>query len=89
MEDKDSVLKKLLLATVGAAAITVEKAKELTEYLIKKGELTVEEGKVLNVELEHKLKEKFCKPCCGEIDVSKLTPEQRAALLKQLQEQDD
>lgn len=52
-------LKKLLLAGIGAAALTSEKTKELIEELVKKGELTVEQGKVLNEELKHNVKQKI------------------------------
>ena len=50
-------LKKVLLAGIGAVAMTVEKSHELVEELVKKGELTVEQGKVINEELKHKLRE--------------------------------
>ena len=43
-------LKKLLLAGVGAVAVTGEKGQELLEVLVKKGELTVEQGKELSRE---------------------------------------
>jgi polyhydroxyalkanoate synthesis regulator phasin len=51
-------LKKILLAGVGAIALTAEKAKEVIEELVKKGELTVEQGKVLNEELKRTVKAK-------------------------------
>lgn len=51
-------LKKILLAGVGAAATTVDAAKDLVDQLVAKGELTVEQGKVLNEELRHNIKEK-------------------------------
>ncbi len=51
-------LKKLFLAGVGAAAMTADAAKDLVDQLVKKGELTVEQGKVLNEELKHSVKEK-------------------------------
>ena len=50
-------LKKLLLAGVGTVAVTAEKSKEILDELVKKGELTVEQGKVLNQELKHTIKE--------------------------------
>ena len=50
--------KKVWLAGVGAMALTAEKAEELVEKLIKKGEITVEQGKALNEELKHKAREK-------------------------------
>lgn len=51
-------LKKIILAGIGAAAITSEKSKEVIGELVKKGELTVEQGKVMNEELKHKVSEK-------------------------------
>ena len=41
-------IRKLLLAGIGTAAVTVDKSKEILDDLVKKGELTVEQGKVLN-----------------------------------------
>ena len=38
-------LKKLILAGIGAAAVTAEKSKEMIDQLVEKGELTVEQGK--------------------------------------------
>ena len=55
-------LKKVLLAGIGAVAVTAEKSKEVVEDLVKKGELTVEQGKVLNEELKHNVAEKLRKP---------------------------
>ena len=46
-------LKKILLVGIGTAAVTAEKSKEILDELVKKGELTVEQGKVLNQELKH------------------------------------
>ena len=50
-------LKNLLLAGIGAVAVTAEKSQALLDELGKKGELTVEQGKVLNEELKHNLKD--------------------------------
>lgn len=52
-------LKKLILAGIGAASVTAEKTKEIIDQLVEKGELTVEQGKVLNEELKHTIKEKL------------------------------
>lgn len=52
-------LRKLVLAGIGAVAETQGKAKVLLEDLVKKGEITVEEGKVFNEELKHKVKTKI------------------------------
>ena len=47
-------LRKVFLAGVGALATTVEKGQEIVDDLVKKGELTVEQGKALNTELKRK-----------------------------------
>ena len=47
-------IRKILLAGVGAVALGAEKSQELIEELVKKGELTVEQGKILNEELTRK-----------------------------------
>lgn len=49
-------LKKILLVGIGTAAVTAEKSKEILDELVRKGELTVEQGKVLNQELKHNIK---------------------------------
>lgn len=51
-------LRKVILAGVGAVAQTSENAQKLLDDLVQKGELTVEQGKVLNEELKHTVKEK-------------------------------
>ena len=52
-------LKKLLLAGLGAAATTAEKGKQMIDDLVQKGELTLEQGKVLNEELKRNAKEQI------------------------------
>ena len=56
--DLGEELKKIVLAGIGAVAVTAEKSKEIIEELVKKGEITVAEGKVLNEELMRKMKDK-------------------------------
>ena len=46
-------IKKIFLAGVGAVATTGEAAKNLIDNLVEKGELSIEQGKVLNEELKH------------------------------------
>lgn len=59
MADFDPIegLKTAFLAGVGAVALGAEKSQELVSDLVKKGELTVEQGKDLNQELTRKAKE--------------------------------
>ena len=40
-------LRKFLLVGIGAAAVTVEKSQQIIDDLVKKGEITVEQGKNL------------------------------------------
>lgn len=56
--DWNSEVKNLLLAGLGAVAMTAEKSAALVEELVKKGELTVAQGRVLNEELKHDLHKK-------------------------------
>lgn len=57
MDQLGESLRKLILAGIGAAAATKEKSEGILKELVKKGELTVEQGKVLNEELKHNLKD--------------------------------
>ncbi|RSX54592.1 phasin family protein [Bifidobacterium samirii] len=50
-------IRKVFLAGIGALATTVEKGQEIVDDLVKKGELTVEQGKALNTELKRKVAE--------------------------------
>lgn len=49
-------LKKMILAGIGGATLTYEKAEEMLDKLVVKGKLTVEQGKLLNQELIRKKK---------------------------------
>lgn len=51
---EDITMKKLLLAGLGSMANTYEKGAEIVEELIKKGELTLNQGKELNQELKRR-----------------------------------
>lgn len=85
-------VKKILLAGIGVVATTAEKSKEILDEMVKKGELTVEQGKVLNEELKHNLKKTVKENVHVSVKVSqpeeldelleKMTPEQ-IALLKE------
>jgi len=48
-------LKKIMLAGIGAVAMTAEKGGQLIEELVKKGQITVGQGKVLNEELKRNM----------------------------------
>lgn len=51
-------LRKIVLVGIGAMATTTEKCTEIIDELVKKGEVTVEQGKVLNEELKRSINEK-------------------------------
>ncbi len=55
MANLGDTFKDVLFAGVGALALTGEKAKELIDQMIEKGEITVDQGKELNSELKHKV----------------------------------
>lgn len=56
-DDLSDGVKKAFLAGVGAVAIGAEKSQELVDDLIRKGEVTVEQGKTLNEELTRKVRD--------------------------------
>ena len=92
MDKLSDNLKKIFLAGIGAVAVTAEKSKDLLDEMVEKGELTVEQGKVLNEELKHNVKKTVkekvnaLKPASAEelSDLLKMTPEQIAALKEQI-----
>ena len=80
MENFGDGIKKLLLAGIGAVAVTTEKSKEVLDEMVKKGELTVEQGKALNEELNIKktMKDKV------NVSVKASTPEELDELLDRM-----
>ena len=92
-------LKKLFYAGVGGVAITGEKLKDVIDVMAEKGELTVEQGKVLNEELKHNIK----KTVKDTVNVSvkantpdelqdlldKMSPEQLDALKEQIKKMEE
>ncbi|WP_040213002.1 phasin family protein [Clostridium polynesiense] len=54
MDDK---LKNILLAGIGAAAYSYEKAVDMIEEFVNKGELTVNQGRELSSELKRKVED--------------------------------
>lgn len=75
-------IKKLILAGIGTVSLTAEKSKDILDDLVKKGELTVEQGKVLNQELKHSVKETVKKNV--NVSVKPSTPEELSDLLEQM-----
>ncbi|WP_058270240.1 phasin family protein [Olsenella massiliensis] len=54
-DDVGEGVRKVFLAGVGALAMGAERSQKIVEDLVKKGELTVEQGKALNEELMRKV----------------------------------
>lgn len=98
MEKLGDGLKKVLLAGIGAVAVTAEKSKDVLDEMVKKGELTVEQGKVLNEELKHNIKSTVKKNVNVSVKASspeelselldQMTPEQLEALKAQIQKKE-
>ena len=76
-------IRKFVLAGVGAAATTAEKSQEIFDDLIEKGELTVEQGKALNEELKHNIKNASPEEKAESI-IGKLSEEELEALKAKL-----
>lgn len=70
-------LKNLLLAGLGSAAYTYEKASKLIEDMVQKGKLTMDEGKELSEELKRNIKDKV-------EDVKPLTKDDLVSTLSQM-----
>ena len=81
-------LKKVLLAGIGAVATTIEKSKDVVDELVKKGELTVEQGKALNEELKHKINEKMKENVTIKVEKADLTKEELIDKINELSEED-
>ena len=94
--DTKGNLEKIILAGIGALAKTGEKSKEMLDELVKKGELTVAQGKTLNEELKHTIKTKLSPETGVESSVSdilqnfdKLSAAEIAALKAKLAETEE
>ena len=81
-------MRKMFLAGVGAVATGAEKTQEVVDELIKKGELTVEQGKTLNEELTRKAREVFDDSADKVLRtrLESMTPEERAAFAAKVAE---
>ena len=81
-------IKTFFLAGVGAVALTAEKSQEIIGELVKKGELTVEQGKELNKDLQRSFKETMDKKGVN-IDelgqkISKMSADELAKIKEQI-----
>lgn len=83
-------LRKVVLAGIGATAMTMEKSRELVDELVEKGEFTVEQGKSMNEELKHNIKKtfNFDKESNKFEDLDKMSAEDLEALKAKLTEMD-
>ena len=92
-------IEKIILAGIGAVAATADKAKEVLDELVNKGELTVEQGKVINEELKHDIKTKVAndvvKPASEKAgffvvdDISKLSDEELKKLKDKISDEEN
>ena len=82
--DFSDCMKKVFLAGVGAAASAAESVSDIVSRLVEKGEITVEQGKVLNEELKRGAKQKAKKHLFDALE--KLSPEEREELKQKLEE---
>ena len=76
----------IFLAGVGALSIGGDKAKEVIDELIERGQVTVDQGRKLNEELKHKASESTSKLREESIRayVDTLSPEERANFAAQM-----
>lgn len=73
--------KNIFLAGIGAMAYTGEKGKEVIDQLVSKGEITLDQGRELNEELQRKAGEatSSIRESALEARMSVMTPEERDA----------
>ena len=81
-------VRRIFLVGVGAIATGAEKSQQIIDDLVKKGELTVEQGKELNEELTRKAakvasetQDNFLR-----MHLESMSPEERAAYAKKVSE---
>ena len=78
MDSIESYLRKLIVASVGAADLGCEKLGKLLDECVARGEVTVEKGRVLNEELKRTCKQAVTK------DEDAMSADEREALLQKL-----
>ena len=87
MDSIESYLRKLIVASVGAADLGCEKLGKLLDECVARGEVTVEKGRVLNEELKRTCKQAAAKDADSEkpaVDVDAMSADEREALLQKL-----
>ena len=97
MKELENLVKSVVYGGIGAAATLVEKGGDIARALVEKGQETVranqdtvDQIKETAEDLKNRVKA-FCERFMNDdvIDASCLTPEQRAAVRRQLDEQDE
>ena len=97
MNELENIVKSVVYGGIGAAAAIVEKGGDLARALVEKGQETVRNNQETvdqirdtAEDLKRRVQE-FCEKFMNDdvIDTSSLTPEQRDALRRQLDEQDE
>ena len=91
MDSIESYLRKLIVASVGAAALGCEKLGKLLDECVARGEVTVEKGRVLNEELKRTCKQAAARDADEKpaVDVDAMSADEREALLQKLIAMDD
>lgn len=76
----------IFLAGVGALSIGGEKAKDIVDDLVERGQVTVEQGRKINEELKHKASESKAKIREDSVRayVKSLSPEERESFADQV-----
>lgn len=81
-------LRRIFLAGIGAVAAGAERGTQIVDELVKKGELTVEQGKALNEELSRKAAKAAAETQDSILRarLECMTPEERAAYADRIRE---
>lgn len=89
--DLKGTLENIFLAGVGAAAIVGEKASSIADDMVKKGKLTVEQGKSLNEELQKRAHQEVKKTTKEALrtQMEHMTPEERKELVQNVHKMAD
>lgn len=87
MNELENIVKSVVYGGIGAAAAIVEKGSDIARSLVEKGQETVRANQDTADDIKRRVKE-FCDKFMNEdvIDVSSLSPGQRAELRRQLDE---
>lgn len=81
-------LENVMLMGLGAMVMTSEKAKDLKEELLKKGEEAYKQGQALNEELKHNIADKIKENVTVTVKTDDLSKEQLAAKINELSDED-